>query len=51
MSEKRSNKKQQKIITINPNEEIKKITSNLNNIVVNENGEIDCLSIERNNKE
>lgn len=41
----------QKIITINPHEEIKKIKSDLNNIVVNENGKIDYLSIERNNKE
>lgn len=40
----------QKIITINPNDEIKKIKSNLDNIVVNENGKIDCLSIESNKK-
>lgn len=41
----------QKIMIINPKEEIKKIKSDLDNIVVNENCKFDYLSIERNNKE
>lgn len=40
----------QKIIIINPKEEIKKIKSDLDNIVVNENCKIDYLSIESNKK-